>query len=238
MTYDPFHRFLMLCSGLALMALVLITNAHAADLAAPAEMLAGPAPASHSIFTGCYIEGDAGYAAAAGETVTAGTVIDTAARGRRFGGGAGCDVEVRRLVVGIFGRYMLGAATGTGADANGTTSLSIDRKWMAAARFGVAVNPATLLYGLVGISGSIEQLRTNTAGGLASISATPTAPVIGIGLETELRPHWTIGAEYDWTRTPSQTLPFAQAVRLVGDEHVVMATLRYRFGFDPLAGGK
>jgi outer membrane immunogenic protein len=154
----------LLLSSLA--GLILTTgSAFAADLATPAPVYkAPPPPPPVASWTGCYLDGGAGYGLFNQDhstTFPSGTSSVTTTDGGRgwLGGfGGGCDYQTplfnNRLVVGVFGDYDFMSLSGTNTPglinaATGSPSTFPTKETDAAyagGRIGYLVNPTLLTY--------------------------------------------------------------------------------------------
>lgn len=149
-------------------------------------LIAAPATAGVT----CYGELSAGKSITATE-LDAGSFAGQATvsvDGLQGGIGAGCDVSLDRVVIGALARYEL-------MDLNtriGPGSIGADAQWMLALRGGIKVNPGTLIYGLVGISGT--ELT------YPGINIDPEGIVYGAGLEIDIAVK-NLSMFAEWTRT-------------------------------------
>ncbi len=117
--------------------------------------------------------------------------------GTAFSARIGGDVQISRILFGVFTNYQWDTVSVFGSSTHPT-------EWLIAARAGVLVTDSTLVYGLVGSN-------------KLSVSGMDTRGVtVGGGIETALTKHWRLALEYD--RTTYSDLPTFQ-------EQVVTARL-------------
>ena len=203
--------------ALAFAGVLILTPALAADKAGPAAPPAEDAVPLTKAY--CYIEGSAG------KNVTSSRISDQvngsvtlSADGAIAGLGAGCDLDISRFFVGVFGRFDFTNVSGTFADAK----LGQDNQWMAAGRGGFKLNYATRVYGLAGIAG------TDLTYGDLKLS--PDGVVYGLGIETDiglygLPNNISIGIEWDHIAWKKAT-EFESALR--PDTDIIRATLKLK----------
>jgi opacity protein-like surface antigen len=153
-------------------------------------LLAISLPAHAGNWTGCYGGVNVGYSTAQHELDVAagGIVIDSlGADGKSYGVTGGCDMQVERLVFGVWGDH-----TWSDTEFSITTAglpplleTEIERSWAVGVRGGVVVGSA-LAYGLVGYT-EAETSGLNSPAAAASL-ALPTLEgyVVGGGVELDL----------------------------------------------------
>lgn len=125
-------------------------SALAADMGMPLK--APPAPAPAVSWTGCYLDGGAGYGFwdqrhnlnDAGFALSETT--DSAGQGWLGRLGAGCDYQISRFVVGAFGDYDFADLHGTIADGTLAGEEKESSAWAVGGRIGYLVTPSLLTY--------------------------------------------------------------------------------------------
>ncbi len=218
----------LLLSSLA--GLILTTgSALAADLGMPAKApYAPPAPAVS--WTGCYIDAGVGYGMA---NVThhvditgigpLTSDVNSGAEGWLGRVGGGCDYQMSRFVVGVFGDYDFSNINGTWSDpliVSGTGNNS--SAWAVGGRLGYLVTPSLLTYvdggytqmtsDQVNLNGAIPLVGIVGPSGLAIPSNTFSGWFIGGGTEYALTGILPINGlfwrtEYRYSRFDSADLP-------------------------------
>ena len=267
----------LLLSSLA--GLILTTgSALAADLARPAPgYKAAPPPPPAVSWTGCYIDGGVGYGMAnvthhtelsppiAGVSALS-TDVNSAGEGWLGRVGAGCDYQVSRFVLGVFGDYDFSNINGTWADplllsGSGNNSSA----WAVGGRIGYLVTPSLLTY----FDGGYTQMHSDQVNLNVAIVGVPSAT--GLFIPANTFNGWFIGGgteyalsgilpinglfwrtEYRYAQFQSADLPIncgsAALCGAVGPtglaEHVhqnvqtITSGLVWRFNFGgPVAGG-
>jgi opacity protein-like surface antigen len=102
-----------------------------------------------------------------------------------------------------------GGAAGTTLVAGtntGTTTFAVQSRWMASAlaRLGWLIDPRDLIYVIGGWS----------LGGFTNFDRVfeLNGPTVGVGLEREVAPSWTLRAEYRYTHFQAKDVPLSQTV--------------------------
>lgn len=123
--------------------------------------------------------------------------------------GAGCDLRLGRILFGLLGRLDL-ADVSSRLDAG---TLGLDGwTWTAGGRAGWQLNPAVLVYGLAGITGTEFRLSGTRADGRGI--------VYGLGTDIALTRHLALTAEYArahlgrWTDIDTRLEPATDTLRL------------------------
>lgn len=232
-----------------------------AVLLAAGMIAAMPAQAQ---WTGCHVGAHVGYGATHHDTsldvVTPGLAgsalnVPLSSQGGAVGLGAGCDLQLQKLVIGAFGDYSwlsqtmevtspLLAGLGGGA-LNPIARLELDTSWTIGARAGLLLGQAnsTLVYGLIGYT------RMDTANGLTLLGTAggtfgvPTFEgwTYGGGVSTELAKNIRLTAEYRYTKLDSVDVPVlagpggSLSVGIQPDMHT--ARLGISYAFTPDIGG-
>jgi outer membrane immunogenic protein len=159
----------LLLSSLAALAFAAGSSAYAADLR-PAYKAPPPPPAPVTNWTGCYIDGGIGYGMWNQDHVTEtypgltafSTTTTDGGRGWLGRAGGGCDYQVNRFVIGVFGDYDFMDLKGTnqptsvfflGDSTSGTEKESAS--WAVGGRIGYLVTPQFLTY----VDGGYTQAR-------------------------------------------------------------------------------
>lgn len=137
-------------------------KAHLAlGLLCAAMFLAAPAQAG-SNWTGCYVGAAAGYATATTEASldvatfpSVATIDGLSADDASITGQVGCDAQLSRVVLGVWGSYTVGdleTSVSLGAPLPGGDlfNVAIEDRWAIGARAGYLLSNDVLLYGLVG----------------------------------------------------------------------------------------
>jgi len=188
----------------------------------------------------CYGGATLGYASAEAEAqftllgfaIPAGDLDGDGVAGGLTGG---CDWTSGRWLVGGWGDLTWhGAELSVSFPLVGGTlaELPIDTQWSVGGRAGYFITERTLAYGLIGWS------RVETGGfdvPLAGVSLdTPNVDglVVGGGIEVEVAPQITIGAEYRYTSLEEQKfdiVPGLIGLNLDTEIHSVRGVAKYRF---------
>lgn len=157
----------------------------------------------------CYAEASAGGAITSNKLDDGMTAVTVAGDGYFGGLGVGCDYKFDRFLIGGLARYDLNKIS---TDMLGQRLSAGDGTWTAAARAGVFLQPAILVYGIAGISGTeldIAGIETLDTKGL----------LLGAGLELEIAPLIAVFAEFNhtkynaWHDGPAELQTSSNAVR-------------------------
>lgn len=205
-------------------------------------------------FTGCYIGGHVGYGATNYDTTLditgappfAGTALQApfSSQGGAIGAHAGCDLQVQKFIIGVFGDYSwlsqkmevtspLLAGLGGGA-LNPIARIELDTSWTVGGRAGLVIAPSTAAYVLLGYT------KMTTADGLTLLGTAggnfgmPSLEgwTYGGGLMTEVSKGIRLSAEYRYTRfdrVDVGVIPNVLSVGIQPDMHTAMARLSYAF---------
>ena len=190
-------------------------TASAADLPVKAPP-AAVAPVT--LWTGCYIGGNAGGAWGSGDiTVTAGGVTDSrhgSNSGIAAGGQVGCDFQTGSFVFGVrnlidWSNRETSRVLAAGVLAGSTATLKNNWIDLLTGRVGYAVAPQWLIYFQGGGAWRESSLDIITPGGLAFTSdRTRSGWVIGGGAEWRLAPNWSVFLEYNHADFGSRSATF------------------------------
>ena len=200
------------------------------------------APASAS-WTGCYLGAHGGLAASNLNTdltlVGTGSLLNIdglSASGGMYGVHAGCDYQMNKFVLGVFGDY-----SWYDADFNVSSPLlatailntGLDNSWALGARAGFLATKSTLIYGLVAWS-QMEMKPITVLAGLASLPLGSTDGIaVGGGIETEIMPNVRLKLEYRYSMYDKITAPIVPGLNLdiEPDVHTVRLGVSYAFTF-------
>lgn len=163
----------------------------------------------------CYGELSAGKTASATSTDLAGPVTVTAS-GLQGGVGIGCDYSIGSTVIGALARYELMDVHST----LGVGSIDIDQMWTVALRAGVKINPGTLVYGLVGISG--------TEVSYPGLEIDPTGITYGAGLEIDIAVE-NLTAFVEWSHTTFDEKKTALGANIDPESDTIRVGVRMKF---------
>lgn len=178
----------------------------------------------------CFLEGTTGVGVSSTklEVPTIGGSLDgLSSTGWLYAPGIGCDMRVDKMVVGLMGRYELGRLETSASLFGGSVDVHINRPWMIAGKLGMEVNPATVVYGLAGITGAQLDLSS-----LTGDKFNLKGKVLGAGVE------WMLGAGSPWTAKAEYTYSMFDKQNLYGfvdvtpNVHAVRVGITYRFGSD------
>lgn len=168
----------------------------------------------------CYGELSAGKTATATSTDLAGPVTVTAS-GLQGGVGLGCDYAIGSTVIGALARYELMDVHST----LGVGSIDIDAMWTVAMRAGIKINPGTLIYGLVGISG--------TEVSYPGLEIDSTGITYGAGLEFDIAMD-NLTAFVEWSHTSLDERRTALGANLDPESDTIRVGVRMKFNLDGL----
>lgn len=179
----------------------------ASAFGASAESLKdAPAPRN---WTGCHISAQVGYGIAQHDSTldvvgapASLNINSLSATGTEIGGGVGCDVQMGRLVFGLFGDYMAAdiehSTTAALGIANLDLSTTIERQWSIGGRVGVLLSETTLAYALGAYSRAESSDLKLSAGPLGNLSwdvPELTGLTIGLGIEHQFTSALALRAE-------------------------------------------
>jgi outer membrane immunogenic protein len=215
--------------------------AFAADLPAPAAAQMFKAPPPPPTWTGCYVNGGAGYGLWNSDhnlenaTTLAALDVTTTSGGRGWFGvaGGGCDVQFGLLnwnvVVGAFGDYDFMNVYGTVSDpfAGLQGQATEQGAWAGGARAGVLITPTLLTYVNGGYTGAhVGQINYATATGvptgLATLSHNVNGWFLGGGTEYAINWDWVPirglfwRNEYRWSYYGAEDVPTVVAATGAG----------------------
>lgn len=204
------------------------------------SVFAFAAPASAG-WTGCYIGAHGGMVASNLNTdLTAtgfGSIINIdglSASGSMYGVHAGCDYQMGKFVLGVFGDYDWYNADFNVSSPLGGFNLAttgLDKSWSLGGRAGMLVTPGTLVYGLVAWS-QLDMNPIVVLGGAASLALGSTDGVsLGGGIETVLMPNVRLKLEYRYTMYDKIVAPIGPGLSLdmEPDVHTVRLGISYAF---------
>ena len=152
--------------------------------------------------------------------------------------GAGCDYQLDRIVVGLFGDYDFGKTefqtTATLGGLNAGITAAVRDSWTIGGRAGFLTTPDTLLYGLVGWTNARTDdiaLTTNAGFNLALDPGKLDGMTVGGGIETRLSKNISAKLEYRYTQFDRVEIPVIAGLALgqENDMHTVRVGLNYRF---------
>lgn len=197
--------------------------------------LAGSSKAAD--WTGCYVGAHVGMSSTVTTADFGGfaTIDGFGTEGAAGGITAGCDKQIDKVVVGVWGDYTWHdqefsiSSPYVGALA----ALSLDDQWSIGGRAGYLVTPDALVYGLVGYTRASYGSLTSPAFG-ASMSVPDFAGIIvGGGAELALGSGWSMDARYTYTKLDSETVDIGGfPLGLDPSIHTVRVGAAYRFNFD------
>lgn len=215
--------------------LKLLTVGFALAFAAPAQ--AG--------WTGCYLGVHGGLAASNLNTDLTATgfgsllnIDGLSATGSMYGVHIGCDYQMERFVLGVFGDYDWYDADFSISSPLAGLSLAttgLDKSWSLGGRAGFLATQTTLVYGLVAWS-QLDMNPITVLGGVASLPLGSTDGVsVGAGIETELMKNVRLKLEYRYTMYDKIVSPIGPGLSLdiEPDVHTVRLGLSYAFSFGP-----
>lgn len=231
-------RATRLCAVGALVVILSVVSASAADLSRPAYK-APPylSPVSVFTWTGFYVGAHAGY----GWSKFAGSgtygVDNVSAKGFLGGAQIGYNYQIGQFVLGVEGDYSFANVKYDTPLFAGTLTLKNDYFITAAARLGYAFD-RTLIYGKVGGAWTRDKWDgTDGTGGTVTGNFTRSGWMLGAGLEYAIWDNWSAKLEYNYLRfgsiTPTLTTTGTLSVAGTSDvklnTHIVKAGLNYRF---------
>jgi opacity protein-like surface antigen len=181
--------------------------------AAAAVALYGCSPALAGVT--CYGELSAGKTATATSTDIAGPVTVTAS-GLQGGVGIGCDYTIGATVIGALARYEIMDVHST----LGAGSMDVDAMWTLAMRAGIKINPGTLVYGLLGMSG--------TEVTYPGLEIDPTGITYGAGLEFDIARE-NLTAFVEWSHTTLDERRSALGVNFDPESDTIRVGVRLKF---------
>lgn len=217
-------------------------------VAAVVGIMAAAAPAKASDvpkWTGVYVGASLGYGSAkteAGVDITGvgnlATIDGLGSAGHSLGLVLGADVQIDRLVLGVFADWVRHDQTWNASAPllapGNLATLDIESQWTIGGRAGLAVGNA-LIYGLVGYT----TVQTS------DLSIPPAAVTLGVpdlkgwalggGVDVALGQGISAGIEYRYTDLGSESIaidPGVAALRLDPQMHEVRARLTYKLGVD------
>jgi outer membrane immunogenic protein len=166
------------------------------------------------------------------------TVDGLGADGHVLALGAGCDYQLDRIVVGLFGDYDFGKTefltTAAFGPVTANISAAIRDNWTIGARAGFLATPDTLMYGLVGWTNARTDdiaLTTNAGFNLALTPGKLDGMTLGGGIETRLSKSVSTKIEYRYTQFDKVDMPVFAGLNLgqENDMHTVRVGLNWRF---------
>lgn len=215
------------------------------------------APAVGQTWNGCYFGANAGYSMTDTEATLSSpagpgslTIDGLGAQGAIFGGGAGCDVQLNRFIVGILADYTWHddsefaiSANLPGFFAGDIATLSVENEWAVGGRAGYLFTPQVLGYVLVAY-GRMEMSDLTGLGGTPAAFSFSTPEFTGIvwggGIEAALGNGWFVKAEgryADYSSESIAVIPGALNIELDPDIISARVGVAYKFNFlnvDPL----
>ncbi|HEY0222999.1 MAG TPA: outer membrane beta-barrel protein [Pseudolabrys sp.] len=218
----------------------------AAVLAAVPAMAASPLPIPYS-WTGCYLGGNAGFAAAHNDWFDPLAGIDNGennSSGAVAGGQIGCDYQAGAFVFGAQANFDWANLKGSHLYTGDPRYTDSNRaSWLATltGRVGYAVRPAALVY-LKGGAAFVRNTFTEDcdvslgAGCPGQATATRAGWTAGGGLEYRLAPMWSVFFEYDYMDLGRRTSTLVYTDATLYDYTIRQTTqmlllgINYRFG--------
>ena len=206
-------------------------------------------------WTGCFLGAHGGLAASNLNTdltvvpalgpVPAGTSLlnidGLSATGGMYGVHVGCDYQMNKFVLGIFGDYSWYDADfnisspALGPFLPGGPSIlntGLDTSWSIGGRAGYLATKTTLIYGLVAWL-QLEMKPITVLSGLASLPLGSTDGIaVGGGIETEIMPNIRLKLEYRYTmydKITAPVIPTLLNLDIDPDVHTVRLGLSYAF---------
>jgi opacity protein-like surface antigen len=176
----------------------------------------------------CYLEGTTGVGVSSTklDVPTIGGSLDgLSSTGWLYAPGAGCDMRVDKMSVGLMGRYDFGRMTTSASLFGGSVDVHINRPWMIAGKLGMEVNSATMIYGLAGLTGAKLDLAS-----LTGDTFNFKGKVLGAGVEWVISGPWSAKAEYTYSMFDKQHL--YGLVDVTPNVHAMRVGISYRFGGD------
>jgi outer membrane immunogenic protein len=194
----------LLLSSFAALALTAGSSAYGADLARPAPAYKAPPAAAPAVsWTGCYIDGGVGYGmadvrhhvdATGFGPIT--TDVDSGGEGWLGRVGAGCDYQISRFVVGVFGDYDFSNINGTWADPLFVSGAGNNSSaWAVGGRIGYLVTPSLLTY----VDGGYTQMTSDQVSLNLAIVGIP--PATGLVIPSNTFSGWFIGGGTEYALT-------------------------------------
>jgi opacity protein-like surface antigen len=176
----------------------------------------------------CYLEGTTGIGVSSTKldgVGFAGSLDGLSSNGWLYAPGIGCDMRVDKMVVGLMGRYDFGKLETSASLGATSVNVHINRPWMVAAKLGMEVNPATVVYGVAGLTGAQLDLTA-----LTGDKFNLKGKVIGGGVEWIISGPWSAKAEYTYSMFDKQNL--YSLVDVTPNVHAMRVGFTYRFGGD------
>lgn len=176
----------------------------------------------------CYLEGTTGAGVSSTKLDVPSwpaSINGLSSTGWLYAPGAGCDMRVDKMVIGLAGRYEVGKLTTSASLSGSSVDIHINRPWMIAGKLGMEVNAATVVYGLAGLTGA--QLDLTSLGG---DKFSMKGKVLGAGVEWVISGPWSAKAEYTVSMFDKQNL--YSLVDVTPTVHAARVGITYRFGSD------
>ncbi|MBU3030913.1 outer membrane protein [Paracoccus marinaquae] len=204
----------------------------------PAPVMAPVAlPESPSDWAGGYVGGSIGYGwtsdedlrvdGAAGSTTPGSLEMD----GAVYGLHTGYRWQNQNWVYGVEGS-VLGGNLDDSLDSNGYTAEQ-EMKYAVSLKgqLGYLVNPATLVYGSVGVAHGKFDVAYNGAAGMVDSDFSRTGYSLGLGVERKLNDNWSLRGDYEYMNFGDETVrgTAGSSATFEPELHKVSMGVNYRF---------